>query len=67
MLLDAASSFHAASANTSYCDEGYNFGLNVVNNTLKGAVAGVSLYRTMLSTVVDNTIVPTVQGDGLAK
>jgi parallel beta-helix repeat protein len=64
VLLDLASHFHALSSQESVYDAGFNSDLVISNNTLRGAVCGVSLYRTWSSRISNNTISASV--DALA-
>eukprot|EP00051_Salpingoeca_urceolata_P001572 m.42063 g.42063 ORF g.42063 m.42063 type:complete len:643 (+) comp11510_c0_seq2:155-2083(+) len=56
VLLDIAVSTTAQSNDSTVYDAGFNTGLDVINNTLRGSVCGVSLYRAHDSVVSGNRI-----------
>ena len=56
VLLDMASHYHALSSQESVYDAGFNSDLTITNNTMRGAVCAVSLYRTRNSRISNNVI-----------
>ena len=56
VLLDMASHYHALSSQENVYDAGFNSNITIANNTMRGAVCGISLYRTRNSLISDSTI-----------
>ena len=56
VLLDLASAHHAASSDPRQNDVGFISSLQLLHNTVRGSVCGVSIYRTRDSLVADNSL-----------